>query len=78
MTAFSRILTKQKAIDTKIRRAHTMAKSRCNTDFNDKHAGECRDAQQNNFKVLDKRVKEETEKKQLRNETFRSKLHLVE
>ncbi len=70
---FSRAQSKLRAIEIKQRQAK--AKIRTNSDYKLQHPGEARDAATGKYTLLLKRVKEETEKKQLRNETFQRKLH---
>lgn len=50
----------------KINRAKHMAKTKCNPDFNLKHADETRDGNQNNFTKLIIRVKDEFKAHQLK------------
>jgi hypothetical protein len=61
---FSWKIMKQQAIDIKIRRAKTMAKSDCNPDFSVKHPDWCRDAKKGNYKDLEKKITEQTLKAQ--------------
>ncbi len=62
---FSWEVAKKNAIDTKIRRAKTLAIVGSNPDFKLQHPDWVRDAQSKNFTMLIKKVREETEKKQL-------------
>ncbi len=71
--AFSRNQSKLNAIKTKQRRAHVML--RTNPSYKLKHVAEARDADKGLYTLVDKRIKEETEKAQERTQKFRSKLH---
>ncbi len=73
MTAFSRERSKQRAIEIKVRRAKQMIKS--NPSYKLKHVAEARDGALGKYTLLTKRITEETQEKQIRNEKFRSKLH---
>ncbi len=55
-------IAKANAIKTEIRRNHTMAKNKCNPDFNKQHPDWVRDAQNKNYTLLTKMVKENVEK----------------
>ncbi len=76
MTAFSRQNSKKRAIEIKQRRARNESK-RGESSFKAKHPAWVRDAQaQNpNYTLINKEVKEACEKKQMLNEKYRSKLH---
>lgn len=56
---FSRKADRARALDIKIRRAKTMAKSAKNKDFAIQYPDEVREAQQKNFTKLTKRVTED-------------------
>ncbi len=71
---FSRAHTKSIAIEIKIRRARTQAKAQ-HKDMKLKHPDWCRDASKGNYTMLDKTIKEECQKAQVRQETFTRKLH---
>jgi len=71
---FDRQVTKLLAIKIKIRRARTQARVG-HPDMKLKHPDWCRDAVKGNYTMLDKIIKENCQKKQIRNEKFRSKLH---
>ncbi len=71
---FSWIQAKKDAIAIKQRRSRTQAKAG-HTDMKLKHPDWCRDANQGQYTILNKSIKEETEKKQQRQETFDRKLH---
>ncbi len=73
MTAFNRENSKKRAIEIKIRRAKVMVRK--NPTYKLKHVAEARDAATGKYTLLIKRVTEETQEKQVRNEKFRSKLH---
>ncbi len=75
MTAFSRQQSKLDAIKIKIYRAKLQAGH--NQSYKDKHVAEARDASKGQYTLLIKRITEETQLKQLRNETFKRKLHDV-
>ncbi len=68
--------SKIRAIEIKQRRARTQAKLGMK-DFKAKHPGWVRDAQAQNpsYTLLNKEVKEQVEKAQIRTETFERKLH---
>ncbi len=75
MVAFSREDSKKRAIEIKIRRAKIQA--RCgHPDMKLKHPGWCKDAALGHYTMLVKETTEDCEKKQIRNEKFRSKLHV--
>lgn len=76
MTAFSRAQSKIDAIAIKQRRARTQAKQG-HKDTLTKHPDWGRDASlpTPTFTLLNKQIKEKTEKAQLRVETFERKLH---
>ncbi len=73
MIPFSRHQSKINAIKKKQRIAHQKLKT--NPSYRIKHVAEARDADKNMYTLVDKRIKEETEKAQDRTEKFRSKLH---
>ncbi len=70
---FSWAQAKKDAVDIKIRRAKIML--RTNKDYKLKHVAEARDANTGNYTQLTKRIKEETEKAQMKTETMTRKLH---
>ncbi len=76
MVAFSRQETKTLAIQIKQRRARHKCKAG-HPDMKLKHPDWVRDAQAENpnYTLINKKIKEECEKQQVRNEKFRSKLH---
>ncbi len=78
MPAFNRQETKSRAIKIKQRRARTQAKNG-HPDMKLKHPAWVRDAQAENpnYALINKDVKEACEKVQVRNEKFRSKLHAI-
>ncbi len=71
---FSRAQSKVRAIEIKQRRAKTQAKNG-HPDMKLKHPDWCRDANTGNYTMLNKKIKEECEKAQLKVERFRSQLH---
>ncbi len=71
---FSWTNAKKNAIDTKVRRAKTMATVGQNSDFKLQHPDWVRDAQQKNFTALVKKVTEQTKKKQDEHAARRLKL----
>ncbi len=71
--AFSRANSKLRAIQIKQRRAHQMLKT--NPSYKLKHVAEARDAGKGLYKLVDIRIKDETEKAQLRTQKFRDKIH---
>ncbi len=76
MTAFNRQETKEKAIQVKIRRA--IIQSKCgHPDIKLKHPDWIRDAVKQNYTMIKKTITENTAKKQIRNEKYRSKLHEI-
>ncbi len=70
---FSRAISLEHDLETKIYRAKTMAKQG-HPDFKSKHPGEARDANQKQFTVLVKRIKEEHEKYQTEFKRRKNKL----
>ncbi len=70
---FSWTTAKQEAIATKQRRARIMAKQP-GSDFAIKHPAEARDANDGKYTLLNKRIKDEIEKKQTDILKRRSKL----
>ncbi len=62
MMVFSNKKSIADGLAIKIRRAHTMAKSKGNIDFNIAHPDWTRDAQTKNYAVMDKKVKEQFQK----------------
>ncbi len=74
MPAFSRQEDIKRAIAIKIRRAKTQAKQG-HSDMKLKHPDWCRDATKGDYTMLIKKVTEDCQKLQIRNETFEGKLH---
>ncbi len=73
---FSRAQSLQDALDVKLRRAKIMAKNQANPTFNIEHAGDLKEwSTVHKHTALIKRITEQVQKKQLRNETFTRKLH---
>ncbi len=75
MVAFNRLDSKLRAIQIKQRRARIQAKIG-HSDMKLKHPDWCRDAAAGKYIVMDKKIREDAEKIQIRNERFRSKLHV--
>ncbi len=71
---FSRQESKLQAILIKQRVARTKAKGQ-HPDMKLKHPDWCRDANKGDYTMLNKKIKEDCEKEQIRVEKFRSKLH---
>lgn len=74
MTAFNSQKSINDAVGIKIRRAKTQAKQG-HTDMKLKHPDWCRDASKGDYTMLAKKITEETQKAQMRTETFTRKLH---
>ncbi len=72
--AFPRQKTKQDAIDCKVRRAKTQARNQ-QKDIKTKHPDWCRDANKGDYTMLTKKITEDCQKEQMKNEKFRTKLH---
>lgn len=74
MPAFNRQKTLQDALETKIRRAKTMAKAQKPT-YKLKYPDETRDANQGNYTKLINRVTKEVNEKQEQHRKFTETLH---
>jgi hypothetical protein len=71
---FSWIIAKQRAITIKVQRAKQSAKNSDNIDFTLEHPDESRDANQNQYTKLIKRVTLEMDKRQKLSQQRRDKL----
>ena len=65
----------QKVLAHKLYRAQTIAKNDSNPDFKEAHAQEVRDAAQSKFTILNKRVKDDLEKRLQKSMSRRDKLY---